>query len=115
MINENNINKNIPPFYVGQKVVYITGFNMPKDSVHTVLKVLKEHCGCWRILIETTKELDLSMYTHIKCWGCGMRFEINLFSRSWYASSFKPLEEQTFPLLSYSKVREETHELVSSN
>jgi hypothetical protein len=45
-----NLN-NLPPFYEGQKVVYITGIAMPKYSIHTVKAVIKHPCGLYSIRI----------------------------------------------------------------
>lgn len=42
-------------FKVGQKVVYITGKNMPKDSIHIVSDIYFYKCGCGVIAINGEK------------------------------------------------------------
>lgn len=106
---ENNLN-NLPPFYIGQKVIYITGISMPKNSTHVVSDVWKNPCGCWAIYINNQKTEFMSKeYTHGRCTQCG-----NVHSNSpllkdncWNVQSFRPLIEQTFPLIKYSKILEE--------
>ncbi len=96
---------NLPPFYVGQKVVYITGINMPKDSVHTVLGIIHHPCGCYSIDIGrrySNTHKRSSCFTHQHAF-----VTINNNIRYVMATSFRPLQEQTFPLLTYSKVLEE--------
>lgn len=53
-----NLN-NLPPFYVGQKVVYITGDNMPKNSIHIVREVILADCGCFILKINTKSPVEL--------------------------------------------------------
>lgn len=106
-------NKNIPPFYVGQKVEYITGNNMPKYSKHIVSNVYKSPCGCWMIDINNTSKIQtLGEHSYWECCECkGKIYDYNFYG--WYATSFRPIQEQTFPLMTYSKVIEK--ELVSAN
>jgi len=52
---ENNNLKNLPPFYVGQKVVYITGISMPKDSIHIISDCLKKECNCYVVSVNGSK------------------------------------------------------------
>jgi len=116
---ENNLN-NLPPFYIGQKVIYITGTNMPKDSIHTVSGLHKSDCGCYVIQINGQPpkvEIGDISNPNWKCKQCGKQYKKtneNCFRR-WLASSFRPLQEETFPLIELSKVIEKEKQLVSSN
>lgn len=106
---ENNLN-NLPPFYIGQKVIYITGISMPKNSTHVVSDVWQEPCGCWAIYINNQKvEFVPKEYTNCVCQFCN-RITPNIGKikdNCWLAASFRPLIEQTFPLIKYSKILEE--------
>jgi len=98
---------NLPPFYIGQKVVYITGHNMPKDSIHIVYDYYQSECGCWSIAIDN-KPFEIKE-TLRRCICCndirnGKAFINNT---GWIYTSFRALKEQSFPLLTYSKVLEE--------
>jgi len=111
---ENNLN-NLPPFYVGQKVVYITGRNMPKDSIHTVLDVKKDACGCWRIYVGMIGIVYNN--SRVKCSVCGIiSLTKDSLDANYIAStSFRPLQESVFPSLTMSRVIEKECELVSMN
>lgn len=113
---ENNLN--LPPFYIGQKVVYVTGRNMPKDSVHIVLDVKKGNCKCSdyeiKISVDSVEVYVSAKTTHIQCYDCHTVVSIGDHNSGyWAASSFRPLQEQSYPLIKYSKVLEE--ESVCSN
>lgn len=101
---ENNNLNNLPPFYIGQKVVYITGERMLKNSTHTVTGIKKRNCGCWSISIDSFNIPSITgkfrCILHINCnWvDDGI---------SWKATSFRPYKEQSFPLLTYIKILEE--------
>ncbi len=108
------MNNNLLPFYVGQKVVYITGKNAPKDSVHTVLDIWKQPCGCIVIEIEAnTGDPILLGNRRYECRLCKGIYIANQQKRGWAATSFRPLQQLKFPLMTYSKVIEE--QLVSAN
>lgn len=107
---------NLPPFYVGQKVVSLkSGKALKKDEVVIVSALFKCECGEW----------------HVQ-WGCPHGFESNIlydcecdrnitymvpYMAHWgrNARFFAPLQEQTYPLISLTKVVEENRELVSAN
>lgn len=111
-MESNNLN-NLPPFFIGQKVVYITGISMPKDSVHTVKFTNKSSCGCWFISIgeDRIDSDDGSLYY---CVECGNNVVGN-FINGWSAKSFRPLQESVFPSLIMSKAIEKESQLVSMN
>jgi hypothetical protein len=115
----NNLN-NLPPFYIGQKVVYITGKIMPKDSIHIVSDIKREDCGCWVISINGYKlhsSLPPKPYKCFTCDSCGgimlETWTSNDGFDGWNPNSFRAIQEQSFPLLTYSKVLEEV--AVSAN
>lgn len=111
MENENNNLKNLPPFYVGQKVVYVTGNCMPKHSIHTIHNITQHVCGCWCVDIGLKLNRQYTTY----CCHCGNKTKYLPSSDiDWFTSrAFRPLQSQSFPLISLSKVIEK--QLVSAN
>jgi hypothetical protein len=107
-----NLN-NLPPFFVGQKVVYITGNHMPKDSIHTVLGCKQYPCGHWTVKINTSS--GINYYAKgLTCICLKSRIDIDDgIEYYWAAASFRPLQEQKFPLIKLKKIIEK--ELVSAN
>jgi hypothetical protein len=110
-----NLN-NLPPFYVGQKVVYITGISMPKNSVHVVSDVYKKGCGCCIIGINGDKIIFRKPKTGlIECSSCrkGYKSDKIFDSKGWNSGSFRPLQQQNFPLMKLSeiKIKELEHSL----
>jgi hypothetical protein len=106
---------NLPPFYVGQKVIYITGHNMPKDSVHTVLDIKKDIFGCWRIYV---KPIGLSYSgSNVKCSSCEKIFNSsNSLSADYIIfTSFRALKESPFPSMTAKEVITKELKLVSLN
>lgn len=105
---------NIPPFTIGQKVVYTTGINMPKNSIHVVSDIHKDPCGCWVIAINK-EPLNFGFvgngYTHYSCPNCGSVRITGAYTRkAWLAISFKPIQEMKAPLLTFEKIKEEEKE-----
>lgn len=109
---------NLPPFYVGQKVVYITGINMPKNSIHTISEIVKKPCGCCiGIRINNEPFIPTSgFFSNIRCVNCG-----NIYPRAldtgelWNPESFRPLQQQKFPLMTFSKIVEKEKEEILIN
>jgi len=100
-------NLNIPPFYVGQTAEYITGIAMPKHSKHTVTEVYREPCGCWGIQINNTF-LDEGMFEIgelVECEECGKEYKNVRTYNFWSPYSFRPIQEQTFPLITLSQIK----------
>lgn len=111
---------NLPPFYIGQKVVYITGNYMPKNSTHIVRKCYKAPCGCYKIEIDQNPDWTFiePKYDYIEMKCCGNVISVmdyNKIQNGWYSQSFRPLQESPFPSLTYSKVVEKESELISLN
>lgn len=102
-----NLN-NLPPFYIGQKVVCNRGALWflndeivvgPKKDEHVIIKNLYNHpIDGWIIDLVEYPSSNIEEYFIVVEDG-----EFN----------FKPLQEQKFPLISYSKVLEEVE--VGSN
>lgn len=113
---ENEVLNNLPPFYVGQKVVYITGKNMLKDSIHTVSEIEKSRCGCYFIWIGNEVKIKGKPFDYYSCVECG-KISLGSFihSNGWSSKSFRPLQESVFPSLTMSRVIEKERELVSMN
>ena len=113
-----NLN-NLPPFYVGQKIVYITGHNMPKDSIHIVKGIKISCCEGYAVNvgIKTKRyfEHKNNGITHIRCSKCKRISEIDDFFNWILASSFRPLQESPFPSLTMKEVVKEESKLVSLN
>jgi hypothetical protein len=104
---ENNLN-NLPPFYVGQKVVY-TGWRKDlRGKIYTVDLVVKADCGCWNIFSSTLPD---GYYN--QCANCFKTSRTN--GTVGCAISFSPLQESVFPSLKLSKVIEKESQLVSMN
>ncbi len=104
---------NLPPFYVGQKVVYITGINAPKDSIHIVKDIWLNDCGkCWVIDIGIIINPHHGKYGKFQCSNCREVY-MTTCKDGWMATSFRPLEQLKFPLMKYTKVIEE--QLISEN
>lgn len=114
---ENNLN-NLPPFYIGQKVVYIGTKDKLKKGIHTILAIYKGNCKCidFEVEIELKNDIIIDDATHVKCTDCG---EINISSKyrtfTFCSSSFRPLQESVFPSLKLSKVIEKESQLISMN
>lgn len=104
----NNILKNLPPFYIGQKVVYITGNNMPKDSIHIVTEINRKECGCYYINIDNKIiEQDIPKHvTHVGCSNCNFTRIKNDTDkqRGWNIKSFRALEQKSFPLIKFEQI-----------
>ncbi len=106
---------NLPPFYIGQKVIYITGNNMPKDSIHTIINIIKMHCGCF--CIDIGKQCNVLTKTY--CINHASKIGPFLPSSKiqWFNSnSFRPFQQQSFPLIKLSKIQElEKEEILIEN
>lgn len=100
---------NLPPFYVGQKVVCIQSHSrghFKKGDVFTVKSVLKPCCN-WTIDIGFRSSYDL-----MRC-SCLNTYPYN---GHYLAAAFRPLEELKPPLLTFEKIKEvEKEELLILN
>lgn len=84
-------NLNLPPFYVGQRVVYLTGNHMVKGSIHPVKAIVQMSCGCWLIDVGVSVD-NANGYRCSKDGGIFMKQ--NTESSFFDATSFAPIEEQ---------------------
>lgn len=106
-------NLNLPPFYVGQKVVYINNVSLPTNSIHTVLNIVKSSCcGMWGIQIECSR---LLLAPQKRCCQCGLHSSFTGERQYYAAISFKTLEEMKFPSLKMKEVVKKESQLISMN
>lgn len=100
----------IAPFYVGQKVVYITGEKMPRGSIHCVRGLCKMYCGCWMIDVGISNGSSATYY----CQDCDpdrLGTCRPPYQSLWFASeAFRPVQEQSFPLMKFEKIVEREKE-----
>lgn len=99
-------NTNIPPFYIGETVEYITGISMPKGTKVVVSDIALDSCKCgWIIQINGNKlePQPKDKYTH--CEGCGEVHNNLIYNDAWLASSFRRISK--YPLIKLSKVTEQ--------
>lgn len=97
---------NIPPFYVGQKVVCVDG--SPEHGLHkgeTYILTDVKMCKCGYCSVSWGSKSGRSKLT---CPGCKNDMSSSTLGE-WYGKStrFRPVQEQKFHLISYSKVLEE--------
>lgn len=81
---------------IGDKVVYITGKNMPKDSIHEVSDVEYKDCGCHSIAINGKKIIRTSHSNDVAiCSMCGKFNRRNYYinGNNWAMSSFRKVDE----------------------
>lgn len=105
--------ENLPPFYVGQKVVCIKNHSsgvVLKDKTYTVTSVLKICCG-FRIGVG----IEWNYGTKNVC--CSSCTSIRPPDKEWMLSPclFAPLQESVFPTLTLSRVIEKELQLTSMN
>lgn len=94
----------LPPFYVGQKVVYVGLRGLfPKDKTLIVSAVAQGSCGCWVIAIQG------SMYDKIKHTPgkyCSICDGIETTGVSGYIPRiFRAVESQPFPLITLTQIQ----------
>lgn len=102
--------KNLPKFYIGQKVVYTTGRLMPKNSIHTITEYVIKECGCHIIGINYIKVKFLHSNTKFSCAECGCLCNAAHIDNGWNPKSFAPHQQQNFPLIKLSKIMEKEKE-----
>ncbi len=97
----------IPPFTKGDKVAYVTGYKMPKGTIKIVEHVVQFPCGCWFIGFNDPYSDDGCMTS--SCGDHNVRVPV-LSYRHWVPSSWKLVDERPFPLMTFSKIKEEEKE-----
>lgn len=110
---------NIPPFHLGQKVVYITGKSMPKGSVHTVTEMYLPPCGCRYIIGINGVPIKFKSFVAdiVRCAACGLELPASRYhglydDGGWNQNSFRPLQESKMPLIKLSQIKETEKEQV---
>lgn len=85
-------NLNLPPFYVGQKVVYIgTKGTLPMKSIHTVVDIKRHPCGCWAVNVGRIAD---KRYGGINCTIHSSAINIKTNMLWWDSKVFAPIEER---------------------
>lgn len=119
-----NWKQNIGPFYIGQKVVYITGNNLPKNSIHIVSDLMQDPCGCWSMAINGEKislyKVENAEITDLICDSCKLAHPATMKHSDplscWDVTSFRAIEKAPIPLLTLSKIKEtEKEEILIPN
>jgi len=106
---------NIPPFQIGDKVVYITGKHMPKNTICKITRVLRWPCGCWGVHIDKQEPKTLNAYAN-NCLDCGKDFPLQHLPDVWCASSFRKVSEQPIKRLTFSEIEKvEKEEVLTLN
>ena len=104
---ENNLN-NLPPFYVGQKVVCSSTNSAGTVSIGKIYPILcikqADCCGVWIV--------DVGVRTNYDMTVCSCGYECK-HDNTYLASRFAPLQESVFPSLKLSQVVEKERELIS--
>jgi len=104
-------NLKLPPFYVGQKVVYITGKRMPKNSIHTITGIVKHDCGHFGVYINTKNFNWGPTIKYCKCEICGELSPVSPGStKPWSTLSFRAIEEAKPPLMTFTQIKEKEKE-----
>lgn len=107
---------NLPPFYVGQKVVHVgTPYRtLGKNTVHIVEGVRRIPCGCYVLDIhgEPSDIVYAGPASHSDCGWYGFNPSPNRCGFS--TSDFRPLQESKFKAVTFEKICEEV-ELICEN
>jgi hypothetical protein len=103
---------NLPPFHIGQKVEYITGYNMPKGTIKVVQQILQFPCGCWKIGFGEPPQynsLNSGCTDHGSC--------VSLLGwQHWDSTSFRAIQESPHPSLTFTQIKEvEKEEILLPN
>lgn len=111
--------ENLPPFYLGETVEYITGILMPKGTRVKVTDLWQNDCGCWALCFNGSPRDIKSIGNHDgwKCPNCDKHLGYQLQIESgWKASSFRSLQKQSFPLMKFTEIlkKEELQILISN-
>ncbi len=111
---------NLSPFYVGQKVVGLMNHNnIVKDKVYTITGI-REMCGCGlccNIDNITASSVDNTIILKgqlVECSTCLKRYYSD--GLCYYKTQrFAPIQQQSYPLMSFSKIVEKEKEEVLIN
>lgn len=120
MKTENNLN-NLPPFYVGQKVVSIESFDcLVEGHVYTVIKCHLRTCGCGWVVEVNIPNISVDgnrIYKGmtVRCSSCKKLRLSQSNNACYFHRRFRPLQESVFPSLTMSKVVEKESQLISMN
>lgn len=109
---------NIAPFQIGDKVIYITGISMPKNSIHEITGLHIHACGCWAVAINNIPFREMNVTTPmVRCIICydvhsSRHYKID----GWAATSFRKVSEQPMKKLTFKEIEKvETEEVICLN
>lgn len=107
---------NLPPFYIGQKVVYITGLRMPKNSIHIVSDIIQNSCGCYTIGINNIPiQVKINGTSMCRCTSCHQILPYRAHENGWCVNSFRAIEENP-QYMTFEKIHElEKEEILINN
>lgn len=94
---------NLPPFYVGQKVICVNSigtYGLTKNKIYTVHDIFNCVCGI--------KTVDLGFKTAHAGSRCSNCRKANTGVFTYRLDRFRPLQEQKFRAVTFEKVMEET-------
>lgn len=78
-------------FYVGQKVVYITGSHMPKNSIHRIKALFLADCGCLLLDVGTFHNDPPAKI----CADCSKIVSPTPHGGYFHYTAFRPLSERS--------------------
>lgn len=109
---------NLPPFYIGQRVVALVtknndiGVVIKKNNVYTVLRTQRcGKCGQWHI--DVGVKFDIKEYSN-ECGSCPADLPIKDNTAWCYVQAFAPITEN-FQSITLEKVLETETPLISVN
>ena len=106
--------KNLPPFYVGQKVVSLISTNIrKKGEIYSITDQFMCSCGYWMVSFGI-RHNHSGLLTCV-CEGCGNTNPTNSWFFAAGAETFAPLTESPFPSLTMEQVVKKEAEKVCMN
>ena len=113
---------NLPPFYIGQKVVYIppSSSGSPQNNkTYTVLQTHLQQCGCWAVDIQGFIHNRVTPPQHVElmCGVCKKNTQYaesitsDTHAETWlWSGDLRPAEEMKPPLMTFEKIKEKEAE-----
>lgn len=103
---------NLPPFYVGQKVVSLKGTSsdyIQKGTIYSIKGIMQLVCGCWCV--------DVGINIGKQYMRCGIHNTEKILSKGirWIDHSFFAPIQENFQSISLEKVLEEETKLIGVN
>lgn len=99
----NNIN--LPPFYVGQKVVAVINHSQgyfKKGDEFIIKNVVKNKCACGYCSVDVG---IISKLRKTECFDCRVIFNNDGFCL-FDPTAFRPLQQSKFPLMTFTQIKQ---------